>query len=175
MKWILILLGVVAVMTLGMLILGLLQPVKHSITRSIRLKQKPETVFPALENVEETSKWSSSVLQVERLPDQDGKPSARVTLRWGHVRMIATQLECKSPVRLVTRMAKDGGSVLGTWTYELAAEPDGCRLTLTEEGEMINPFYRAIGRMRGLEANIRQTLHDLAKRFGESTDVRPGV
>jgi hypothetical protein len=40
---------------------------------------------------------------------------------------------------------------------------------------MINPFYRAIGRMRGLDANVRQTLHDLAKKFGESADVRLGL
>ncbi len=69
-------------------------------------------------------------------------------------------------------MTKEDGTSLGTWTYEFAAEPDGCRVRLTEEGEMANPFYRAIGRIRGLDTNVKQTLHDLGKKFGENVEVR---
>jgi uncharacterized protein YndB with AHSA1/START domain len=137
----------------------------------IRLKQSPETVFAALENSEDLPNWSAAVLKMEKLPDLDGKPTARMTLKWGHTEMIVTQLERKPPTRLVTRMAKENGPVFGTWTYDLAAEPGGCRIALTEDGEMINPFYRAIGRLRGLDANIRQTLSDLARKFGEAPEI----
>jgi hypothetical protein len=166
MVWLLIPVGVVVVAILGLLMLGLLQPVKHSVTRVIHLKQAPETVFPVIASNE--ASWSSTVLKMEKIPDIGGKPAAKMTLKWGHLEMIVIELERKPPTRLVTRMAKAGGPAFGTWTYELGAERDGCYVSLTEEGEMANPFYRAFGRLRGLDANVRQTLADLAKRFDES-------
>jgi len=172
MRWFLVIVGIFIFIFLVFLIWGLLQPVKHSITRSMHLKQKPETVFAVVDNSTNLPNWSSTVVQVESLPDRDGKPVARVTMRWGHMQMIMTQLDCSPPTRLVISMAKEDGPTLWTWTYQLTAENEGCRITLTEEGEMKNPFFRAIGRMRGLDANVVQTLRDLAKKFDESADVR---
>jgi hypothetical protein len=108
------------------------------------------------------------VASVEPMPPQDGKPVTRCTLKWGHRQMIMTQNECTPPSRLVTVMAKPDGTVLGTWTYQLTPEADGCRVALTEEGELKNPFFRVMARMRGLDANITQTLSDLGKKFGAS-------
>ena len=167
MKWLLIILGISVVMILGMLVVGLCQPVKHSVTRSIHLKQKPEAVFAVLENVGDMAKWSTSIGGVEPLGGRDGQPSWRVTLKWGQMQMVMTQLERTRPVRLITSMAKEGGPSLGTWTYRLADEGDGCRIAVTEEGEIANPFFRVLARIRGLDANIAQTLRDLGRKFGE--------
>ncbi len=172
MKWLLLMAGIVALVILGLLIFGLLQPVKHSVTRSIHLREKPETVFAVLDNSTNMPNWSSGIEKVERLPDQDGKPSVRCALKWGGMQMVMTQLERTPPTRLVIAMAKENGPVLGTWTYQIIEDADGCRVMLTEDGELKNPFFRAMARMRGLDANITQTLRDLTKRFGESADVR---
>ena len=172
MKWFWISVGMFVFIFFVVLILGLLQPAKHSITRSLHLNQKLETVFAVLDNSTNLPNWSATVMKVESLPDRDGQPSARVTMRWGHMQMIMTQLECTPPTLLVISMAKEGGPILGKWTYKLAAENNGCRVTLTEEGEIKNPFFRAIGRMRGLDANVLQTLRDLTKKFDENADVR---
>lgn len=171
MKWILIALGFLALVVLVTLIAGLLQSAKHSVTRSIDLKQTPEAVFSALDHPDDLPAWSSTVLKVERLPDSNGKPAARLTLAWGHMRMITTQLERTAPRRLVTSMAKEGGPVLGTWTYEITPKDGGCRVVLTETGEITNPFFRVLARLRGLDANITQTLRDLARKFGETPFV----
>ena len=171
MKWLLIAAIAVAVMFLAVLIFGWLQPVHHSVTRKMYLHQTPEAVFAVLENSADLPTWSSAVLKVEPLPERDHKPAARITLRWGSMVMIMTQLERIPPNRLVTRMAKDNGPVLGTWTYEIAPETGGCRVSVTEEGELKNPLFRAIARLRGLDSNINQTLRDLAKKFGESADA----
>jgi hypothetical protein len=171
MKWLIVTAGVPALVILALLVLGLLQPVRHSITRSIRLKQSPETVFAAIDGFETMSN-SSTVLKVERLPDRDGKPVALVTLKWGHLRMVMTQLERRPPSRMVVRMTREEGRELGTWTYQITRENDGCRLALTEEGEMKNPFFRAIGRMRGLDANLKQSLAELAGKFGQTAEIQ---
>ena len=172
MKWLLLVPGLIILAGLVLLVLGLLQPIKHSVTRSIRLKQKPLDVFAALDDSANLPNWSSSVLKVEALPDRDGKKVAQCTLRWGGMKMIMTQLERTPPTRLVGSMAKEDGTVLGTWTYQIAPEPDGCSVSITESGELKNPIFRAIARLRGLDGNIIQTLRDLSKKFGEPADMR---
>jgi hypothetical protein len=71
----------------------------------------------------------------------------------------------------VRSMAKESGAVLGTWTYQIIPETDGCRVTLTEDGELKNPIFRLMARMRGLDKNITLTLNDVAKKFGENAAV----
>jgi hypothetical protein len=172
MKWLLVIGGIFILTGLAVLIVGLCLPAKHSVTRSVYLKQTPGAVFAVLENSADSPNWSSTVLKVEPLPSQDGKQVARYTLKWGGMRMIMTQLERTPPVRLVTRMAGEGGPVFGTWTYQIDAENGGCRVALTEDGELSNPFYRVMSLMRRQDANITQTLRDLSKKFGENANIR---
>ncbi len=169
MKWFLIIAVILLLPILLMLIAGLLQPVKHSVTRSIHLNQTPEVVFALLENTTTLPSWSSTVASVEPLPARDGKPVVQCTLKWGHMQMIMTQNECAPPSRLVITMSKPTRTVLGTWTYQITPDTEGCRVTLTEEGELKNPFFRLMARMRGLDTNINQTLQDLGKKFGNNS------
>src|SRR3954466_11584739 len=121
MKWLLLPIGIFIFAILVVLIAGLLQPAKHSVTRSIHLKQKPEAVFALLDNTTNLPNWSSGIQKIESLPDRDGK-AVRCTLKWGHMQMIMTQLERTPSTRLVTSMAKEGGATFGTWTYQLSPE-----------------------------------------------------
>jgi ribosome-associated toxin RatA of RatAB toxin-antitoxin module len=175
MKWLLIIAAILLLPILVMLVAGLFLPVKHSVTRSIHLNQKPEVVFALLQDSTNLPSWSSTVASVAPLSEQDGKPAVQCTLKWGHMQMIMTQSECTPPSRLVITMTKSEGTVLGTWTYQIAPDAEGCRVALTEEGELKNPFFRVMARMRGLDANMMQTLRDLAKKFGEDADVRAGA
>jgi hypothetical protein len=168
----LIVVSLVVLIVLVVLIIGLLQPAKHSVTRSIHLKQTPESVFAVIEDQTNSPGWSSGIAKVEPLPDRDGKPSMRCTLKWGNMQMIVTQLERTPPSRLVFEMSKEGGPTFGTWTYNISPEADECRVAITEDGELKNPFYHTMARMRGLDANIRQMLSDLAKKFGEMPDIQ---
>jgi hypothetical protein len=168
----LIIIGLIILIVLAVLIIGLMQPVKHSVTRSIHLKQSPESVFALFDDQTNLPNWSSGVAKIEPLPDREGKRTARCTLKWGNMEMIITQLERTPPHRLVNSMSKDGGATFGTWTYEIRAEDGGCRVAITEDGELKNPIYRVMARMRGLDATIRQTLTDLAKTFGEIAAIQ---
>ena len=69
-------------------------------------------------------------------------------------------------------MARDGGPVMGTWTYSITPEGEGCRVALSENGELKSPVMRAFARFRGLDANIAQTLGELGKKFGESPPIQ---
>jgi len=167
---------VLVLVILTLLIMGLLQPVKHSVTRSIHLHQPPATVFAVLTNTAALPTWSTTVQTVEPLPDSDGKPTFRVTMKWGHLQMLMTQLKTVAPTQLVIRMARENGPILGTWTYQLTADNNGgCNIALTEEGELKNPFLRAIAWLRGSDTNIKQTLRDLAQKIHQKYDRSTGV
>ena len=171
MVWQSLVAGTFVFLLLALLIFGLLQPVAHSVTRSLTLKQKPEAVFAAIDNADALPSWSSMLTKVEHIPDRDGRPATRQTMKSG-MSLIATTIERKPPFRLVGSVEKEGGPVWGTWTYELTPDGDGCRVAITEDGEMKNPFFRAIARLRGLDTTIKVQLTDLAHKFGEAPDIR---
>jgi len=171
-RLVLIIICLIILIILVVLVIGLLQPSKHSVTRSIRLKQSPESVFAVLDDQTNLPSWSSGIAKVEPLPIRDGNRVVRMTLKWGGMQMLATRLERTPPHRLVTAMSKESGASFGTWTYEIRADGDGCRVSITEDGELKNPIYRVMARMRGLDATIRQTLGDLAMKFGETPTIQ---
>jgi uncharacterized protein YndB with AHSA1/START domain len=171
MIWLLIIPGVLILLILALVVFGCFQPVKHSVTRSLTLKQKPEAVFAAVDNVDQIPSWSSMVAKVEHIPDRDGKPAARQTMKFG-MTLIVTTLDRDPPFHLVSSMEKEGGPVWGTWTYAFTPDGDGCRIAITEDGEMKNPFFRALGRIRGLDTSIKVQLTDLASKFGENPEIR---
>jgi hypothetical protein len=165
MIWLLVVSGFVGALVLGLLILGLLQPARHSVTRSITLKEKPEIVFALIDNVDQLPSWSSMVVKVEHLPDRNGRPTTRQILTFG-MAFIATTIERRPPSRLVGSLERERGPLMGTWTYDITPDGDGCRVAITEEGELKSPFMRAFAQLRGLDASILQQLNDLARKFG---------
>jgi hypothetical protein len=165
MIWLLVVSGFFGALVLGLLILGLLQPARHSVTRSITLKEKPEIVFALIDNVDQLPSWSSMVVKVEHLPDRNGRPTTRQILTFG-MAFIATTIERRPPSRLVGSLERERGPLMGTWTYDITPDGDGCRVAITEEGELKSPFMRAFARLRGLDASILQQLNDLARKFG---------
>jgi len=172
MKWLLLVPVVFVIFLLALFFFGLLQPAKHSATVSLHLKQKPENVFAALDKIEDRF---ASVAKAEPMADRNGRPAMRYTVNWGRRRITLTQLERTPPARLVIRMARSDGMVWGTWTYAIAGEDGGCRIVLSEDGELKNPFFRALARMRGLDTHIAQNLRELAAQFGEPARVERGA
>jgi hypothetical protein len=77
-------------------------------------------------------------------------------------------VESRPPARLVRRVVgeKDFG---GTWTSEITPSSEGSTLTITENGEIYNAFFRFVSRyIIGHHRTIDGTMAALRKRFGES-------
>jgi hypothetical protein len=55
-------------------------------------------------------------------------------------------VEQSPPHRFVTAIVKKGLPFGGTWTYEFAPQGSGTTLTITERGEVYNPFFRFVSR-----------------------------
>ena len=77
-------------------------------------------------------------------------------------------IESLPPRKLVRRVVgeKDFG---GTWTCDIASSPGGSTLTITENGEIYNRFFRFVSRyIIGHHRTIDGTMAALHRRFGEA-------
>jgi hypothetical protein len=69
--------------------------------------------------------------------------------------------------RLVTRIVDLDLGFSGRWIYTLGDSAGGTVLTIVEEGEVSNAFFRTISRyVMGHDATMRQFLDDLGVRVG---------
>ena len=72
------------------------------------------------------------------------------------------------PPRLLVRRVVGEKDFAGTWTCDIASSPGGSTLTITENGEVYNPFFRFVSRfVIGHHRTIDGTMAALRKRFGE--------
>ena len=69
------------------------------------------------------------------------------------------------PSLLVTRIADPKLPFGGTWTYRLAPAAGGTQVTITEDGEVYNPFFRFMSRfVFGYQATLNEFAKNLEAR-----------
>jgi uncharacterized protein YndB with AHSA1/START domain len=144
-KWVLIALATLAGLGAAVALVGAGLPRDHVATRSAAFAAPPEAVFAAI--VEEVARQTEVPVEiVERQP----------------------------PSRLVTRIADPELPFGGTWTFTLAAEGGGTRLTITEHGQIHNVIFRAVARFGlGYTASIDAFLAALAPRLAGGATTPP--
>lgn len=169
MKWLLVagalMVGLIAIATIW----GALLPRAHHAQRSARFAQAPSAVWAVIADPLAAASWHPDVKSVEALPVQDGRA------RWKEIGSDAITYELvadEPPARRVVRIADDTLPFGGTWTYVLAGDGDGTRLTITENGEVRNPLFRFLARyVFGHGGTMEGYLRALGRRFGEDVSV----
>lgn len=167
MKWLLRILSVIIILIILVLVLGYSLPAAHKLTRTINLKQTPDAVFALLADIQKMPEWNSHMEKIELLAPIDGKEATKQTFKGGMTMTIITA-ESSSPTHLVREMSDVGGPMVGSWTYEISAAPDGSQIALTEQATFQNPFFRLMVKIFGPTKYMDQHLVDLGKRFNET-------
>lgn len=148
--------------------LGAVLPRDHVASRSIRLDASREAVWQAITDHPNAPSWRTALQAVERGADDGGHAVWREIDHRGDALPLAT-VEEMPPTRLVRRIADPTLPFGGTWTYDLADEGPGCRITITEHGEVRHVIYRFVSRfVLGHTATIDAYLGDLGRKFGAS-------
>jgi hypothetical protein len=125
-KWCAIAVGVVAGVIAVMYAVGMALPVKHQVAKS----ESFALSAPAL--------WDQAVMTFHRTND-------------GSYAII----DSTPPSRFVTGIIRKDLPFGGTWTYEFVPQGKGTTLTITERGEVYNPFFRFVSRfIVGQEGSI---------------------
>ncbi len=141
----LIVLGSVAGVLALVALFGCFLPRGHVAARTLKSKKPPEEVWNVLCDYAAVPRWHPEVKKVERLPDKNGHDVWRETDKRGYGVQLET-VEAVAPRRLVRAIADENGPFTGQWEFDIAAAEDGSRVTLTERGQIANPFFRVMFR-----------------------------
>jgi uncharacterized protein YndB with AHSA1/START domain len=147
---------------------GARMPRTHAVFRTLESKQPPEAVWAVVTDFAGTPSWHADVTKVERLPGRNGHEVWRETYRGGYGLRLET-LEATPARRLVRSIVDEKGPFKGRWEFDLEPLPTGTRVTLTEYGEIANPFFRFMARVFMNPAfYIEQYLQALAVKLGDA-------
>lgn len=161
--------GLVAVALLVFLV-GALLPVGHTASVRADVPAPPDTVWAAIADFASHPAWRDGVERMERRPDHEGKPVWREVSSFGTLDML---VEEAVPGRLlVTRIVGDGQPFGGSWTFRLEPAGEGTRVTVTEDGEVYNAFFRFMSRfVFGHYATLESYLRSLGRRFDAEVET----
>jgi len=141
-------------------------PQAHVASRSILLRQSPQSVYAVVRDFGSAPKWRSDVKRLDVDVQQDGRVYFREEGSNGTVNY--ELVEDVPAQRLVTRIRDTDLGYAGQWTYTFAAENGGTRVTIREDGEVSNVLFRFMSRyIFGHTATIDAYLSSLARHFGE--------
>lgn len=161
--------AIVCVIALMALIAGVIAivgsrlPKTHVASRSIVVRQPPQDVYAVVRDFGSAPAWRSDVERVE--VTNAGPVRFRETGKNGTVNY--ELIEDVPPERMVTKILDTDLGYSGQWTYTFTAEYGGTRVTIREDGEVSNVFFRFMSRyVFGHTATIDSYLTSLAKRLG---------
>jgi hypothetical protein len=142
-QWALIVGGSVVGVLVLIALLGCFYPRGYSAARSLASKRAPEEVWQVIRDFAAAPQWHPEIKTVERLADKNGHEVWRETDRRGYPVLLET-IEALAPTRLVRQLSDEDGPFVGQWEFDLQPAPQGSRITLTERGQIANPFFRVM-------------------------------
>ncbi|MGE0883873.1 MAG: SRPBCC family protein [Blastocatellales bacterium] len=172
MFWVLVAVGVMVAAVLVTTAIGSFLPEEHVATRTLTLRQMPQTVWKVITDFPNQPSWHSDMKSVQRLPDRDGHEVWQEEV--AGMKIPLETIEIESQRRLVRKIASEDLGFSGVWEYVITPTTDGgCQLTITERGTVGNPFFRFMSKfVFGHTATMEKYLTSLAGKFGETPVIR---
>jgi uncharacterized protein YndB with AHSA1/START domain len=172
MRWLLVVLAAVAGVVLLVVVVGMLLPREHTARSHATINAPPDSVWRALTDVAAFPTWRDDVSRVETLPSASGRRTWREIGK--HDAITLEESTAEPPRRLVLRIADPTLPFGGSWTYDVAPDGAGSRVTITEDGVVHNPVFRFMSRfVFGHHATQEAYLRALGRKFGQrATPVR---
>jgi hypothetical protein len=153
---------------------GSLLPKQHVASRAIALRRKPQDVFQLISDFQAAPSWRSDVKAIVLLTSEDGHVLYREDGANGAITMEIAELD--PPTRMVTRIADKGLPFGGVWIFDISPTTDGCRLNITERGEIYNPVFRFVSRfLMGYHRTLDTYLRNVSRRFEETSLPQDGT
>lgn len=163
MRWIIWIVAAIAVAGVLVVIIGYSLPKGHTATRSATVALPPDAVYALLTDVDRYPSWRPGVKALTRQPDRDGRPAWTEDVGGMKIPLVYERME--RPALLVARIADPRLPFGGTWTYRIAPSGSGSQVTITEDGEVYNPFFRFMSRfVFGYDATLDEFVKNLEAR-----------
>lgn len=163
MRWIVYIVAALAVLVVIMALVGAMLPKAHSVSRTVQVAMPPAALYGLLSDVSQYQSWRTDVTSLQRLPDKDGLPAWVEETGGMKVPMRFEKMD--APSRLVARIDSTTLPFGGMWTYMISPSAAGSELTITEDGEVSNVFFRVMSRfVFGHYATMDAFLANLKRR-----------
>lgn len=172
MYWLLGIVGVLILAGIIVFVIGSFLPEAHVASKTLTLRQPPETVWKVMTDFANQPNWHSDMKSVERLPDRNGHAVWQEEM--SGMKIPLEILEMEAPKKLVRRIAAEDLGFGGDWEYILTPTIEGgCQLTITERGKVPNPLFRFMSKyVFGHTATMEKYMTALAGKFGEPPAIR---
>ena len=163
MRWVIYIAAAIAIIAILVIVIGYSLPKGHSVSRTVAVAMPPAALYALLSDVERYQSWRPDVKSLQRHPDRDGRPAWTEEMSGMKIPLYFERME--PPSVLVSRIADPSLPFGGTWTYRIEPAPSGATVTITEDGEVNNPFFRFMSRfVFGHTATIDAFLKHLQAR-----------
>jgi uncharacterized protein YndB with AHSA1/START domain len=163
MRWIVWIVAGIAIAGALVVVIGYSLPKGHTATASTHVAMPPEAVYSILTDVDKYPSWRPGVKTLTRQPDREGRPAWTEEVSGMKIPLYFETME--RPSRLVARIADPSLPFGGTWTYRMAPAVGGTQVTITEDGEVYNPFFRFMSRfVFGYQATLDEFVKNLKGR-----------
>lgn len=168
MKIVLLLLAGLAVLIVGIVVIGSLLPKQHTASRSASYRATPEALFSLISGAQT---WRPDVQHCEVSTDSEGRELLRETTRNGETITYAV-LDRIPPKSLKRKIITPNLPYSGTWTYSLTPAGENTIVCITENGEVYNPIFRFVSRfILGHASTIDAYLRALGKATGQEVAI----
>src|SRR5947209_16227719 len=125
MRWLVLIVALLAALVIAIFIIGAMLPVSHVATGSVIINQPPEAVWRMISDHSNEPKWRKNLKAIQRLPDRNGHEVWEETDTHGNKLAFET-VEAIAPKRLVREIIADKKAPFGgRWEIELTAVPRG--------------------------------------------------
>ena len=169
MKWIVRVLVALVVVVAVIGGVGMLLPSGHVVAVRMDVRAPAERVFEVVSDVARGPEWRSGLTAVEIVSAAGAPLRWRETMASGTITMVHESTD--PPRRLVSRIDDPDLPFGGRWIYDLVPAADGTTLTITEEGEVYNPFFRFFSRfVFGHYQTLETYSRDLARHLDASAE-----
>lgn len=160
MKWALIVLVALVAIFVIMYVIGKILPQHHTAEHSETIPISREELWKLITNFKEWPSWRSDLKKITMTGE---RTFTEVTSHSDTIDYAITTMEPAK--QLVTTIATENLPYGGSWTYLLTDDGTGCKLTITENGEVYNPIFRFLSRfVFGHHATLRTFFKDLNKK-----------
>ena len=167
MRWIVYIVAALAVVGILVVVIGYSLPKAHTASRSTTLPIPPDAAYAVLADVDRYQSWRPGVKSLQRDPDRDGRPAWTEEVSGMKIPLRFERME--PPTLLVSRITDPSLPFGGTWTYRIAPAPGGSTVTITEDGEVSNPFFRFMSRfVFGHTATLDEFIANLQARAAQA-------
>lgn len=157
MKWLFIILGLLALIIGVVYLLGSLMPVKHRASVEGKFGISAEEMWAILTNHKDYKNWRKGIKELIM------NGSHEWTEQNNHGDKVNYRAEWVEPSKtLITRITNKDLPYGGYWEFNIKNEPGGCSVQITENGEVYNPIFRFMSKyIFGHDATLKGYLEDL--------------